>query len=58
VSGWTCLSNPPEVKPIDDLRPHDDGMACWCEPTDDEGVIVHNSADGRELYERGERKPC
>jgi hypothetical protein len=33
-------------------------MACWCEPMVDEGVIVHNAMDRRELYERGDRKPC
>lgn len=54
---WIGLSNPPEVKPLDDLRPHDDGPGCWCAPTEVEGVIVHNALDQRELYERGELKP-
>jgi hypothetical protein len=54
---WLVLSCPAEVKPLDDVREHDDGLGCWCGPTDDDGVIVHNSADGRELYERGDRRP-
>jgi hypothetical protein len=31
-------------------------VRCWCRPEDDDGVIVHNSMDGREKYETGERK--
>lgn len=45
-----------EVIPQSDLRPHDDGFGCWCEPFDEDGVCVHNSMDGRERFERGERK--
>lgn len=46
------------VWPRDDLRAHDlVGMGCWCKPSDDGDLIIHNSADGRELFERGERKP-
>jgi hypothetical protein len=26
-------------------------------PVNDNGIVVHNSLDGREMYERGERKP-
>jgi hypothetical protein len=45
-----------QVIPVNDLREH--SLAdCWCQPFDDEGVLVHNSADGREFFERGERKP-
>jgi len=58
MSGWVGLADPPEVKPIGDLREHDDGEGCWCSPSDDEGVLVHHSLDQREFYERGERKPC
>lgn len=46
------------VMPIDDLRDHGiDG--CWCssQALDDRpDIIVHNALDGREKYERGERK--
>ncbi len=43
------------VYPVDDLREHS-VTDCWCQPIDDEGIVVHNSLDGREQYERGERK--
>lgn len=47
--------------PIDDLREHtlDDNGTCWCEPEHDEyyDLFIHNSADGREDYEEGRRKP-
>lgn len=54
---WLALSNPPEVVPIDDLREHEEGSCCWCRPLDDDGVIVHNSMDRREEFERGARIP-
>lgn len=55
---WKCLSNPPEIIPMNDLRDHIEGEYCWCKPYIDEqeNVIVHNSMDGREKYETGERK--
>lgn len=43
------------VIPVDD-----DGMHqienCSCNPRWDDGVMVHNSFDGREAFERGERQ--
>ena len=53
---WVVLSDPSEVIPLGDRRTHRRAPDCWCHPTEDEGVIVHNSADEREEYERG-RKP-
>jgi len=50
---WAITGN--QVYPINDLRKHS-LRDCWCRPIDDEGVTVHNSLDGREVYERGERK--
>ena len=47
------------VVPINDLREHstDSENPCWCRPeTTEDGIIVHNSMDQRELYETGERK--
>lgn len=49
------------VVPVNDLREHSlapDGH-CWCNPRVecDGSVYVHNSADGREDYEEGRRKP-
>lgn len=46
-----------EVTPINDLRQHVPGPTCWCRPFDSDGVLTHNSADHREEFERGERKP-
>jgi len=48
-----------QIWPLGDLRQHIvDGSGCWCHPTiDDDGLVVHNALDGREAYERGERKP-
>lgn len=51
---WAITGN--HVYPINDLRKHT-LRDCWCRPVDDEGVMVHSSLDGRELYENGERKP-
>lgn len=48
------------VIPTNDLREHstDSAVPCWCRPVEnDDGVIVHNSMDGREAFETGERKP-
>lgn len=48
------------VVPIDDLREHstDSDKPCWCHPEHDEehDIYVHNSMDGREKFETGERK--
>jgi hypothetical protein len=51
-------TEPYHVVPINDLREHvEDGTRCWCKPTvDEDGLIVHNSMDGREKFETGERK--
>jgi hypothetical protein len=47
------------VYPVNDTREHElEGTCCWCEPHVDwdqpEAVVVHNSADGRELREKRE----
>ncbi len=50
------------VIPLEDTRVHDRSIDCWCEPRqqwiDDDGIplnggplVVHTSADGRELIE-------
>ena len=54
---WMAFGDPPEVIPLNDLKPHVIGWGCWCHPKDDEGCIVHNSMDRRELYEDGKQKP-
>jgi hypothetical protein len=52
---WIVYDEPPEVIPMDDMREHEPGVDCWCDPFWYEQVLVHNSKDGREYYERGER---
>ena len=48
------------VYPLNDEREHDTGdtTTCWCDPqliTDEpEMIVVHASADGRELIEQAE----
>lgn len=48
---------PYHVYPVNDLKEHEISDRCWCDPELIEGVWVHNSADGREHYENGDRKP-
>lgn len=43
------------VIPEADLKPHVESDCCWCDPYDDDGVVVHNSMDRREEYERGRK---
>ena len=50
---WKVDGN--HVYPVDDLREHA-VTDCWCGPLDDDDIVIHNSLDGREIYERGERK--
>ncbi len=46
------------VYPINDFKEHfTDGRLCWCGPKSERGLVIHNSMDGREKYETGERKP-
>jgi hypothetical protein len=46
------------IIPEDDTREHTACVACWCEPLEIEDMIwLHKSADGREAYENGSRKP-
>lgn len=45
------------VTPLGDLQPHCDSRYCWCKPQVEQepgqsAVVVHQSADGRELVER------
>jgi hypothetical protein len=39
------------VAPLSDERRHVMSMGCWCLPELDEGVVIHNSTDLRELRE-------
>jgi hypothetical protein len=61
-AGWNVDTGddmPIEVYPVGDLREHvlaASGKPCWCGAVDEDGVIIHTSADGREAFETGERK--
>src|SRR3984957_19942660 len=50
---WKLVRN--HVMPVNDLREHS-LTDCWCDPYDDDGITVHKSLDGRELYQSGERQ--
>lgn len=50
------------VLPLRDLKPHEETRWCWCEPRVEQeeatreqlagpAVVIHHSADGRELIE-------
>lgn len=55
-TGWIAYDNPLEVMPVNDLKDHDFGEKCWCKPFyEEEGTLIHNSADGRENYEPDNR---
>lgn len=53
-SRWMAFEDgpDPEVIPQDDARDHERGEGCWCEPFKDGNVLVHNSLDRREVFER------
>lgn len=59
--GRDCNCLGVHVVPINDLREHDLNGSCWCKPALDNDysypIWIHNSMDGREAFERGERKP-
>jgi hypothetical protein len=56
-AGWQVIPETATVNhviPIHDQREHVLSKDCHCCPRDDEGVMVHNSYDGREIAERAE----
>ena len=56
--GEEGFNDPWHVYPTNDLREHILSLDCPCMPILDEedNIVIHNSFDGREAYERGERK--
>lgn len=54
VNNWLVIGN--HVIPNQDLREHMEAADCWCRPQDDGQIVIHNSLDERELYEREIRK--
>ena len=59
--GWENLSvflndklHYQHVVPCGDLKRHQLDPVCWCNPTvDEDGLVIHNTVDGREEYEQG-----
>jgi len=51
---WKVFGN--HICPVNDLREHLP-RDCWCHPDEDDGLIIHRSLDGRELYEDGLKEP-
>lgn len=59
-SGWLVIdtgAGRPHIVPAYDLTPHEIIPGCWCEPDLTDAGWQHNSADGREDFESGKRKP-
>lgn len=48
--------NPFHILPTGDVREHQQSSTCWCAPTCDPELIIHNAADGREFFEEDERE--
>ena len=66
LSDWVSITGMTEsggrvthIIPVDDLHGHEMSSDCWCQPILDHEywIATHNSADGREDYENGRRKP-
>ncbi len=53
------MNNDHHVYPVGDLKEHNLTRDCWCRPAVDTDLemVIHNSMDGREQYETGERRP-
>ena len=40
------------VYPLNDLKEHNtESSNCWCNPRIEDGVMIHNSLDRREVFE-------
>jgi hypothetical protein len=48
----TMNSTRPHVIPIGDKHLHSASEKCWCHPLNNDGVVVHNAKDCREVSER------
>lgn len=40
------------ILPLNDIKSHQWGLSCSCNPKQDENMIIHNSFDGREEHEK------
>lgn len=59
--GWATFQNIEtlrwDIVPLCDTRVHQLGEGCWCGASlDPDGDLVHNAADRRERYERGDAR--
>lgn len=54
--GITIDDGTTHIVPLLDVRVHAIHGPCWCSPVDTGSEIAHNSADGRERYERGQAR--
>ena len=43
--------------PLDDVLPHPESRKCWCSPTEQDGVWVHNQSRGK-ILDAGELERC
>jgi hypothetical protein len=66
MTAWKVISGESEagdgvthIIPAEDIREHTLRGDCWCDPRLDyeDRIATHNSADGREQFETGQRKP-
>ena len=60
ITGETFLgSTVTHIIPMHDMFSHYLCKDCWCQPDLDDSadIAMHHSADGRELFEMGIRKP-
>lgn len=59
--GWAIVfalnDDTPHVIPVDELEQHDPENCRCCPHEEEYGVMIHQSFDGREKFESGERKP-
>jgi hypothetical protein len=57
---WRNAVTVTHLVPCNDIRQHQLDPVCWCQPVEDQETPdfwIHNSADGREKFEQGERRP-
>jgi hypothetical protein len=58
--GVYIMGKDKHIVPEDECDDHSFTLKCPCQPKrdlEDPYIVTHNSYDGREAFERGERKP-
>lgn len=46
------MNKPYHIVPVNDVEEHESFSTCHCNPVLKDGVWVHNSFDGREVFEQ------